>query len=433
MPDGQMTWAPLRDDMLVRALREQMARREAMLFREQFMGSFTVPPATQESEMPRRVPTRSEQSEQNVQRSVNQILQARARTLSEARAMPVDFGTIFPSSNPVTHTFRLAAHAHREVEVGDRVRTSRTTPGVVVPCGATHARVLGIATERAAPGEMVRVQLNSQAIMPLSNRQAAPTIRGIRGCGTRTRGGVYVEAFVGGYVPVGTAPDATIDSDVLGRISIANTRISMRPSLESLLYTTPMVEGTVGEASWFRPHRTPIAFDRDGVTHLVVWVGEEHYPNVWDFIEETRHMGASRRVPRTMDFGRLSAESRLFFVHPHAMASFTDVPSELAAPAQAMGTRLDRAKLLPTRSGHGYENEDTEVAGRDAVVRTLPCGASYQRFDMLDTRFATQAAVFMHLPLSRIAIVEDHDGMMSEQVSNRVARARGVQHYRARA
>jgi hypothetical protein len=56
----------------------------------------------------------------------------------------------------------------------------------------------------------------------------------------------------------------------------------------------------------------------DGVTHVFDIVGRKHYPNVADVIEETRRMGASRRIARTADFGRLTAESRLILLHQHA-------------------------------------------------------------------------------------------------------------------
>ena len=35
---------------------------------------------------------------------------------------------------------------------------------------------------------------------------------------------------------------------------------------------------------------------RAGVTHVIDWVGESHYPEMQDFIEEGRVMGFSRKV-----------------------------------------------------------------------------------------------------------------------------------------
>jgi hypothetical protein len=58
--------------------------------------------------------------------------------------------------------------------------------------------------------------------------------------------------------------------------------------------------------------------ERDGVTHVVDIVGREHYPTVASFIEEARRMGISRRAPRTMEFARITPDSRLLLAHPHA-------------------------------------------------------------------------------------------------------------------
>lgn len=58
--------------------------------------------------------------------------------------------------------------------------------------------------------------------------------------------------------------------------------------------------------------------ERDGVWHILDWVGEEHYPTVPDFVEEMRRFGMSRRLPKTLDFSRLSARSRVLLVHAKA-------------------------------------------------------------------------------------------------------------------
>jgi hypothetical protein len=54
------------------------------------------------------------------------------------------------------------------------------------------------------------------------------------------------------------------------------------------------------------------------VWHIFDWVGSQHYPNVADFVEEVRRFGLSRRLPKTLDFSKLTAESRIFLVHDRA-------------------------------------------------------------------------------------------------------------------
>lgn len=46
------------------------------------------------------------------------------------------------------------------------------------------------------------------------------------------------------------------------------------------------------------------------------WIGEKHYPNVWDFIAEAGKFGISRRIPRTFDFSLLKLGARLYTIHP---------------------------------------------------------------------------------------------------------------------
>lgn len=57
---------------------------------------------------------------------------------------------------------------------------------------------------------------------------------------------------------------------------------------------------------------------RNGVWHLIDWIGEQHYPTVREFLAEAEMIGVSRRVPRTLDFSRFTAESRILCVHRHA-------------------------------------------------------------------------------------------------------------------
>jgi len=62
----------------------------------------------------------------------------------------------------------------------------------------------------------------------------------------------------------------------------------------------------------------------DGITHVFDWVGATHYPNAADFLEESIRLGLSRRIPRTADFSKLTAESRLILVHPKAYIEAPD-------------------------------------------------------------------------------------------------------------
>jgi hypothetical protein len=227
-----------------------------------------------------------------------------------------------------------------------------------------------------------------------------------RGCGSRKEGGVYLES---GLVAGG------------------------RP-IEEFLFDPPLDETSL-PAEWMKPSRTPQLFERDGVHHVVIWVGEDFYPNVFDFVEETRVAGASRRVPRTFDFSKLTSASRMYFVHAHALVDgdvlvtsslSCQCPKRMhAQPHEDMiETRrcLGLAKYLPTRDVHDYTTSDVP-AGRYRT-RTLPCGHAYELPETPSgIELQTKPAMFMMLPLTGIACVTKSDGSFDETVEQRVRTA----------
>ncbi len=56
-----------------------------------------------------------------------------------------------------------------------------------------------------------------------------------------------------------------------------------------------------------------------GMTHLLIWIGAEHYEYTPDYIEETRRFGASRRINPNLELSRLTRESRMILAHPRAI------------------------------------------------------------------------------------------------------------------
>lgn len=108
-----------------------------------------------------------------------------------------------------------------------------------------------------------------------------------RGCGTRKENGVYAE--------VGTGPGGrpTEDFLVCPPTKIDPAELGISPVGVKLV-------------------------EHQGVWHIIDWVGSEYYPNVADFIEEVRRFGMSRRLPRTLDFSKLTDKSRILLVHARA-------------------------------------------------------------------------------------------------------------------
>jgi hypothetical protein len=75
--------------------------------------------------------------------------------------------------------------------------------------------------------------------------------------------------------------------------------------------------------------------ERDAATHVFDIVGREHYPTVAEFVDEVRQLGVSRRIPRTADFSRLSADSRLVLLHEYAdVANALEFPTERRCPTE---------------------------------------------------------------------------------------------------
>ena len=61
----------------------------------------------------------------------------------------------------------------------------------------------------------------------------------------------------------------------------------------------------------------------EDVNDLVVFVGKSFYPSPWDFVEETRAYGASRKVIPTLPFDKLTpGKSNMVFVHSRAIPTF---------------------------------------------------------------------------------------------------------------
>ncbi len=113
------------------------------------------------------------------------------------------------------------------------------------------------------------------------------SVTGIRrGCGYRTPGGLYV---CSGLSPYG------------------------RPLSEFVIDPPILYEG--------EPFRAPQLFERDGVKHLKMFVGAEHYPFASDFLEESRRYGVSKRIPNRFPVEQLEPGSMLYLIHPRAIVA----------------------------------------------------------------------------------------------------------------
>lgn len=117
-----------------------------------------------------------------------------------------------------------------------------------------------------------------------------------RACGRRVRGGVYAETRLSeDGLPIEyfiVDPPTPVDLDELGLAPVGVQLI-----------------------------------EAGGVTHIFDVVGGEFYPYPADYIEETRRLGASRRLPANLDFSSLGPDSRLVLIHARAvLENFAEYP-----------------------------------------------------------------------------------------------------------
>lgn len=237
----------------------------------------------------------------------------------------------------------------------------------------------------------------------------------VRGCGTRTLGGVYATTQMG----------------------------SSGQPLDWFLLDPPIV------LDWSAIGVSPIGVsllpDTAGVYHIWDWVGEAHYPLPADFVEEVRVMGMSRRLPRNLDFSKLTVDSRVICIH--AKASWVNC----ASTYEAMGWKPSDwrcRKNLPHHAEdanwpHGPANGLTEMCasllwcdvptewlepddyakdasggfqtfnGLNAVTRKLTghkAGQTVQSYrcgERPDVIPDYQAAAFLSLPITRLEVIND--------------------------
>lgn len=111
-----------------------------------------------------------------------------------------------------------------------------------------------------------------------------------RGCGYRCKGGIYAECGLSA---------------------------SGRPLEEFLIDPPTPLPLETQQALGVRPIGVTLVPDPHdpGTSHLFDWIGTRFYPNVMDFLEEVRRFGLSRRLPRSLNLGKLNRRSRHVAIH----------------------------------------------------------------------------------------------------------------------
>ena len=236
----------------------------------------------------------------------------------------------------------------------------------------------------------------------------AAAVQGVtRGCGTRVGGGLYLECGTG----YGGRPLEAFLSD---------------PPIPMTCDTKVGVE----------------LIERGGVVHVLDWIGEQHYPFVTDLLEEGRHFGFSRRIPRTLNLSRLSADSRLLVVHAgglvvnhEALRPF--MPERYNTPYTERGKRkaahkhhcghLERTGSpehhLPDPHKRGCTRDLWAVPPASRVEEGAPpryvrefASISYEVFPPAPDAPAPEyvSALVASLPITNISVIKARDGSHQE-------------------
>jgi len=234
---------------------------------------------------------------------------------------------------------------------------------------------------------------------------------GKRGCGDRVAGGVYLSC-------------PTSDHG--------------HPTECFLLDPPKPIEAAVLGLS---PRGVTLFDDASGRTHVMDWIGAESYPNVADFIEETRRLGVSRRIAKTEEFARLGPGSKLFVVHARALITnpadyYQALPEQdwYTCPATTAFAHCGRGQAEAHRFGAEMDAEPCgrlwwhDVAGGElsdlGCWRTIgstvyPCAPTPEG---VTPRY--ELAIFGAFPIKQIEVVADHEGTGTESAMIAASQAR---------
>jgi hypothetical protein len=169
---------------------------------------------------------------------------------------------------------------------------------------------------------------------------------------------------------------------------------------------------------------------KDGAWNVLDWIGEQHYPNVADFVEEVRAMGLSRRISRNLDFSKLTPASRVLTVHRKAFVenwrTFYDDDNPMLQPKETPASeRFEKWRCPKGRHGHekGVCHEDGccigawwhDIVGGQPIIEgsrrvERTCGSTVYQAISPEHSGTYSAAIFAAFPISRIAVIRDPEG-----------------------
>ena len=205
-----------------------------------------------------------------------------------------------------------------------------------------------------------------------------------RGCGEREQGGVYAETGLSRY---GTPLEYFL-IDPPQPLPVGLDLIN-KPQL----WADPATE----------------------VTHLLIWIGGEHYEYTPDYVEETRRFGASRRINPNLELSRLTRESRMILAHPRAINTLWE---EQTSPQECQKhIPLHDMPSLQLLEAHPAQQQDRPFCLRkvgSTIYQFRPTGESAE---------GLQPGLFAALPITGFALVQYEDGTVNESAKDKLQQA----------
>jgi hypothetical protein len=251
-----------------------------------------------------------------------------------------------------------------------------------------------------------------------------------RGCGDREPGGVYAES---GLSPFGRPIEHFLFDPPL-------------PVPDGLdLVNKPTLWQRVDPASG-----EPMLDPETGnpIYDLLIHIGAEHYPEAADYIEETRRLGASRRLNPNLDLSRLSRLSRMLLAHPRAIiASWRELtPPErckkkLAYHDQAFYTTLYRDLIEPGESLDATHDDERVGPCTFKLYEVLPKEEAIEVFEQEgeyplclrqigstiyehrcsgEEVTAWEEGFILGLPITGIALIQYADGSVNQKAKEKL-------------
>jgi hypothetical protein len=204
-----------------------------------------------------------------------------------------------------------------------------------------------------------------------------------RACGRRIRGGVYAETSLSeDGLPIEyfiVDPPVPVD---IGQLGLAAVGVKL--------------------------------IESNSIHHIFDVVGQEFYSYPSDYVEETRRLGASRRLPANLDFSRLGPGSRLVLIHARAaIENFSAYPQ----PPQVQcpkGLAPHALSPLPEMCAGLWwhdlpdQPDGAETGSRSGeVLRRIEGGTQYRGYPRpADVVPSYRHGIFLSLPISNLAVIQ---------------------------